>query len=60
MKRPLIAICTLGFVLAFAALARAQSADSLPSWNDGKAKQSIIAFVGQVTKAGSPDFRATR
>jgi len=56
MKRPLIAICTLGFVLAFAALARAQSADSLPSWNDGKAKQSIIAFVGQVTKAGSPDF----
>jgi hypothetical protein len=28
----------------------------LPSWNDGKAKQSIIAFVQKVTKPGSPDF----
>ncbi len=42
--------------LAFAAPASAQTVDSLPSWNDGKAKQSIIAFVAQVTKPGSPDF----
>jgi phosphoserine phosphatase len=42
--------------LAFSTSADAQTVDSLPSWNDGKAKQSIIAFVEQVTKAGSPDF----
>jgi hypothetical protein len=32
------------------------SADALPSWNDGKAKQSIVNFVAKVTKEGSPDF----
>ena len=32
------------------------AADPLPSWNDGKAKQTIIAFVEKVTKDGSPDF----
>jgi hypothetical protein len=36
--------------------ARAQTVDPLSSWNDGKAKQSIIDFVTQVTKPGSPDF----
>jgi hypothetical protein len=35
--------------------ARAQS-DPLPSWNDGAAKKSIVAFVAKVTKPGSPDF----
>jgi phosphoserine phosphatase len=30
--------------------------DPLPSWNNGPAKQSIIAFVEKVTKPGSPDF----
>jgi hypothetical protein len=53
MKRTLL---TLAFVLVFGGLATAQTVDSLPSWNDGKAKQSIIAFVAKVTKAGSPDF----
>jgi len=38
----------------FAALACA--ADQLPSWNDGRAKQSIVDFVAKVTKTGSPDF----
>lgn len=33
-----------------------QAADPLPSWNDGPAKQSIIAFVEKVTRPGSPDF----
>ncbi len=56
MKRTLVTIFTLGLVLAFGSLATAQTVDSLPSWNDGKAKQSIIAFVEQVTKAGSPGF----
>jgi len=32
------------------------SADPLPSWNDGKAKQAIVAFVEKVTKEGTPDF----
>jgi phosphoserine phosphatase len=32
------------------------AADPLPSWNDGPAKQGILAFIAKVTKAGSPDF----
>ena len=47
----LIAVSLIGRI-AVPAIA----ADPLPSWNDGKAKQSIITFVEQVTKAGSPDF----
>jgi haloacid dehalogenase-like hydrolase len=38
------------------AAAAAQAVDPLPSWNDGKAKQSIIAFVEKVTTPGSRDF----
>jgi len=30
--------------------------DPLPSWNDGPAKQGILAFIAKVTKEGSPDF----
>ena len=30
--------------------------DPLPSWNDGKAKQAILDFVGKVTREGGPDF----
>ena len=32
------------------------AADPLPSWNNGPAKQSILAFIAKVTKEGSPDF----
>ena len=32
------------------------AADSLPSWNEGPAKQGIISFVEKVTKVGSPAF----
>jgi hypothetical protein len=42
-------------LLAFAVIA-AHAADPLPSWNDGKAKQSIVTFVEKVTKEGSPEF----
>jgi len=45
---------SLACVLAFTTIARA--ADPLPAWNDGPAKQSILAFVERVTKPGSPDF----
>lgn len=54
-------IFSLGLAVAFIwALTftanNAHSADPLPSWNEGKAKESIIAFVEKVTKQGSADF----
>jgi phosphoserine phosphatase len=36
-------------------VARAQE-DPLPSWNDGPAKQAIVAFVKATTEQGSPKF----
>ena len=36
--------------------ATVHAADPLPSWNEGKTKQSIVEFVDNVTKSGSPDF----
>lgn len=59
MKRNLLIVFALGFVLSTLNLAIAQTAGPLPSWNDGKAKQSIIAFVAKTTKKGSPDFVPT-
>jgi hypothetical protein len=41
-------------VLAFTA-AISHAADPLPSWNNGKARQSIVDIVEKVTKPGSPD-----
>ena len=55
-KHSLFSVLSLGFVLAFSSLATARTADPLPSWNDGKARQSIIDFVAKVTKEGLPDF----
>jgi phosphoglycolate phosphatase-like HAD superfamily hydrolase len=43
-------------VLVFAGPVPAQTVESLASWNDGTAKQSIIDFVAKVTQEGSPDF----
>jgi phosphoglycolate phosphatase-like HAD superfamily hydrolase len=34
----------------------AHAADSLPSWNDGAAKKSIVEFVEKVTKESGSDF----
>jgi hypothetical protein len=42
--------------VAVASAARAHGADALPSWNEGAAKQAIVAFVGKVTRQGGPDF----
>jgi len=36
--------------------AGAQAADPLPSWNDGPAKQAIVAFVKATTDESSPKF----
>jgi hypothetical protein len=50
----LLAAALVG-ALVFSATA-ARGAEPLPSWNDGKAKQSIMDFVPKVTKQGGPDF----
>ncbi len=56
MQGMLVTVSTLGRVLVFGSPATAQTIDSLPSWNDGKAKQSIVAFVAKVIEKGSSDF----
>lgn len=42
--------------IAFSRFPALAQGDPLPSWNDGKAKQSILDFVAAVTREGSPDF----
>ena len=37
------------------AVAQAQP-DTLPSWNDGAAKQTIVGFVERVTREGGADY----
>lgn len=56
MERCLWTLVACGFSLALNGLATAQTDAPLPSWNDDKAKHSVIAFVAQTTRAGSPDF----
>jgi len=52
-----VQLITLPVLLAVATCASiAQSADPLPSWNDGGSKEAIVAFVEKVTKEGGPDF----
>ena len=53
--RIFVFICALTWLTAFAAAAAEQV---LPSWNEGKAKQSIIDFVTAVTTDGGPDYVA--
>ena len=56
MKRIVsVILAALGFVLATVQQVPAQT-DPLPSWNDGAAKESIIAFVYKVTKKGGGEF----
>lgn len=50
----LLATALIGVAVFTATIAHA--ADPLPSWNEGKAKQSITAFVEKVTQSGSPEF----
>jgi hypothetical protein len=54
MKTTRITLALLAIALASVTTTYAQ--DSLPSWNDGPAKQAIVSFVEKVTKDGSPDF----
>jgi phosphoglycolate phosphatase-like HAD superfamily hydrolase len=50
-----VAAATLWAVLLAGAPASAQT-DPLPSWNDGPAKQAIVAFVQATTDQASPTF----
>jgi haloacid dehalogenase-like hydrolase len=43
-------------LLLLTGAAAAQNADQLPSWAEGKAKQSIVAFVERVTVEGGAEF----
>jgi phosphoglycolate phosphatase-like HAD superfamily hydrolase len=56
MKPALLSVLTVAFASICGVVAITQAADPLPSWNDGKAKQSIRAFVKKVTTPGSPSF----
>jgi phosphoserine phosphatase len=49
-------VIVMALVFASATAAAGRAADPLPSWNGGKAKQSIVAFVEKVTTPGSPDY----
>jgi phosphoserine phosphatase len=47
---------SLALLLSLSAAAAAQDSDPLPSWNDGGAKRSVVAFVRRVTTPGGADF----
>ena len=51
----LIRVVAAGVLLALAATAQAQT-DPLSSWNDGPAKQAIVAFVKDTTTQGGANF----
>lgn len=55
IHRQIIKLVALVGSLAFAT-GVVSAADPLASWNEGPAKQSIVAFVEKVTKPGSADF----
>ncbi len=48
--------CALVAALAIVPMVAQAADDPLPSWNDGPAKQAILAFVDKTTREGSPDF----
>ncbi len=53
MKTDHLLVAALACALTFTS---ARAADPLPSWNEGKSKQSITAFVEKVSKEASVDF----
>ena len=55
MKNAMLKSLIPSLALCFAQLAYSQG-DALPSWNDGQAKRSILAFVQRVTNASGPDL----
>ena len=53
MNRVFNAILALGLAVVSPAVAVAQPADPLPSWNDGEVKHAIIQFVTSVITEGN-------
>jgi len=51
-----LTMALLAWGLSGCAAGTGVSGDPLPSWNDGAAKQAIVAFVDDVTRDGSPNF----
>lgn len=49
---------TLAVIYCSIGLSFAQDSDPLPSWSEGRTKQSIVGFVTAVTTEGSADFVA--
>jgi hypothetical protein len=49
-------IASTAAAMPFAAAPGWAQGDSLPSWNDGPPKQSILSFIDAVTREGSADF----
>jgi phosphoserine phosphatase len=58
VKLALLCILTLIVALICSNVAVAQANDPLPSWNEGNAKQSVLAFVKKVTTPNAPAFVA--
>jgi len=56
MKQTYSILLILSFTLLFSTAVFAQVDDPLPSWNEGKVKQSIIHFVEEVTKKGGTNY----
>jgi phosphoserine phosphatase len=56
MKNSLTLMATAVFATLVFVARFARANDPLPSWNDGAAKQAIIASVEKVTKQGTPEF----
>ena len=53
--RPASLLCAV-LMAGWACSTHPQPVDPLPSWNDGPAKQAIVAFVRATTEAGQPTF----
>lgn len=56
MKFKAVATILAGLFMLTAQPVAAQGNDPLPSWNDGRSKQAIRAFVRKISRAGTPDF----
>ena len=55
-RRAFIGALAAGCALLAGCAAPVRAADPLPSWNDGAARQSIVAFVAKVTREGTAGY----
>jgi hypothetical protein len=53
---PIFRVAVALVALLLVVPASAQESDPLPSWNDGPAKEAIVAFVEKVTEEGAADY----